>query len=259
MAAAACGRIGFDPSSSTGGDGGRPSGLIAWWKLDETSGTTAHDSVGTANGTFSGNGLAWQAVGSPVARALSLPGTASDVSVGTPAVLATLPALTVVAWIQPRTLVSDGSPHCFFDKGDVMPFAGWSFDTSQDMAGDLQFNVNYTQPAVLYVSSMPVLAVGQWTRAAVTWDGTPLAAGVHIYVDGHEVSYDVQTDSPAATRPADDAVTATIGCVASTGFDGLVADVQLYDRALVPSEIVGLWAREPSADCTAMSTASAAV
>jgi hypothetical protein len=59
LAVAACGRVGFTPSQDASqGEGGPDAalltGLLGWWQLDETSGTVAHDSAGSDNGTLIG-------------------------------------------------------------------------------------------------------------------------------------------------------------------------------------------------------------
>jgi hypothetical protein len=246
--ASACGRVGFEPVGSPNADanadssdaalGPRP---VAWWKLDETSGTVAADSAGTTPGSFSGSGLVWTAIGSPVGRALLFPGGAG-VDLGAAPALANLPALTMVAWIEPATTSVDGNSHCFVDKGsNVSPIGGWSFDHSQDADGDLVFHAYFGPGDELrHSTGAGALAPGTWARVAVTWDGSRSAANAHLYIDGVEPTYALTIDA-LGSRPGDATIGAALGCsVTGAGYVGMLSDVRIYDRVLDASELAQL-------------------
>ncbi len=72
--------------------------IVAYWKLDETQGTVAHDSAGTNDGTLVGAPV-WQPAGGKVAGAIQLDGV--DDCVKTPFVLNPSDgAFSVFAWVQ---------------------------------------------------------------------------------------------------------------------------------------------------------------
>jgi hypothetical protein len=252
LACGACGRVAFDavPGASDGasGDGTGGPRPVAWWKLDETSGTLAADSAGTSDGTLkmSTGALTWQAVsGGPVARALGFDGTGGGayVDIGSPPAITNLPAVTIVAWIRPTTTPQPtGNSNCFFDKANIAPVGGYSMDHSVDLAGDLVFDAEFTATASVHRSSTGgVLSPGVWARVAATWDGSPLAANVHLYVDGVETSYDQSNDAIGSPpRPSDSPIGAVLGCNASSGFAGLVADLRLYDVVLTSAQLAAL-------------------
>jgi len=241
LAAGGCGRVGFDARPASSDAGGADSGApppLAWWKLDESSGTIAHDSAGALDGMWQGPGLAWEPTGGMVGGALAIPAMGALVTLGTPAELANLPALIVVAWIRPDDTSVDGNTHCFVDHGT--PTAGWAIDHSQLQAGDLVFSAYFQSGVSLSVISAPgLLSPGTWAHVAMTWDGSPLAAGVHVYFDGTETAYDQQIDG-GGPRPDDSQAAVSLGCSADTSFSGLLDDVRVYDRQLSAAEIARL-------------------
>src|SRR3990167_7744794 len=66
-------------------------GLVSHWKMDETTGTTATDSVGTNNGTLT-NGPTWTT--GKLNNALSFDGSNDYVSMGSPSSLDNMETVT---------------------------------------------------------------------------------------------------------------------------------------------------------------------
>jgi len=75
-------------------------GLAAWWKLDEATGTSTADSAGVSTGTLT-NGPVWQPSGGNLGAALSFDGSDDVVLAGSDASLDDLSAFTYSAWINP--------------------------------------------------------------------------------------------------------------------------------------------------------------
>ena len=75
-------------------------GPIAYWRLGETSGTTARDEIGAYNGTYYGPTLG-QTGTSPPDKAPLFDGVNDYVDVGCPGAGGT--ALTLMAWIKPSS------------------------------------------------------------------------------------------------------------------------------------------------------------
>src|SRR4030042_517061 len=95
------------------------SGLIGYWELDETSGTTAIDSSSNNNGTLT-NGPAW--VSGKINNALSFDGVDDFILVPDSNVLEGMSGLTISAWIKP-TLTGTDDYQRIADKGtDVYAF-----------------------------------------------------------------------------------------------------------------------------------------
>ena len=95
-----------------------PEGLIAWWPLDETSGTTAIDMVGGNDGTY---------VNSPtpvmgnVAYALSFDGINDYVDLGNDSSLDIPGSVTILAWVKFLGVVERSYSYFIADFGT----GGW--------------------------------------------------------------------------------------------------------------------------------------
>jgi hypothetical protein len=238
LSAAACGRIGFGAA----GDATPVSGMVGWWKLDDGSGTQARDAYGSTTGSLVGSGLVWLPTGGKFGGALQFPGTNdTDVLFGTPPLFANLPGVTVSAWINPSSVQLATAPHCFFDHGGSAPPGGWYGVVAKFADGDVGFTADFALNDAVIRASMPgTVAVGTWSHVVATWDGTHLASGIHIYVDGVEVTYSQSFDAMATVRPDDSTIPVAIGCVGPSGFAGIMDDVKLFDRVLSPAEVTQL-------------------
>ena len=84
-----------------------------------------------------------------------------------------------------------------------------------------------------------MVAAGAWSHVAATWDGSPSATGIHVYVDGLEPGYASQADAPGP-RVDDSTIDLTISDTTDPSFAGAIDDVRVYDRVLSPSEIAAL-------------------
>jgi hypothetical protein len=156
-------------------------GAVAYWRLGETSGTTANDSIGTAHGTISGGVTLGQAGAlADGDKAMAFDGVNDQVLVPTGAYQAwgTGPA-TIECWVQPIVLSADA----------------WIFDAKLDGTGNpgLAF---YTNTGTVHLivrnaaASLPdtrvsavALVLGQWRHLVGTLQrGAPDT--ITLYVDG---------------------------------------------------------------------------
>jgi hypothetical protein len=191
--------------------------LVAHWKLDETEGLVAHDSVGTNDGMLVGAST-WQSTGGKVGGALEFDGIEDFVS--TPLVVN--PAggpFSVLAWVKGgmpgHTVVSQ-------TKG-----ANWL------MVGPTgTLTTGLSQPAGRItptpLASETTITDNNWHRIAFTWDGGKRA----LYVDEVLVAEDTQTGLAASSGQL------LIGCghdmAPGTFWSGLIDDVRIYNRAVEP-------------------------
>ncbi|MBE0534933.1 MAG: right-handed parallel beta-helix repeat-containing protein [Phycisphaerae bacterium] len=203
------------------------SGLVGWWRFDEMSGTTAGDvsptnSVGTLT-----NGPVWTAGKS--GGALKFNGNNAYVSCGTHAALNMTDSLTLMAWINPATFGANGYGR-IVDKGANQ--AGYSFFV--DERGSSIAYVVYGGRVVNSASN--VIALNQWQHVAVVYDKA--ANMVRFYVDGQAAgTADYTTPPPAAPdRPL---VIGIREFNKTRGFDGLIDEVRVYNKALTAEEIKG--------------------
>ncbi|HUG17883.1 MAG TPA: DUF1553 domain-containing protein, partial [Planctomycetaceae bacterium] len=83
----------------------------------------------------------------------------------------------------------------------------------------------------------PVVKANNWTHLAVTYDGTRLAAGIRVFVDGRPVPLKVNLDYINQSFNADDApLRLGAGHGPQDRYRGQLDDVRIYSRALTAEE-----------------------
>jgi concanavalin A-like lectin/glucanase superfamily protein len=160
------------------------SGLVSYWRLDETSGTTANDSFGSNNGTYTGTFTLGQP--GPLSgysnSATKFNGTNAYVNVPYAAALNTA-NWTAETWVQLASLPAGD----YFLMSSRNGSAGWLL-----YASSTAWNVeSWTGPVNV---TGGVATVGAWTHVAATYDGTTL----RLYANGvlagsHSLSYTAQS------------------------------------------------------------------
>jgi hypothetical protein len=144
------------------------SGLVAYWKFDEGSGSTAFDTSGYGNtGTLSG-GPTWitDQTQCKIDSCLSFDGVDDSVGIGQPSILDLTQQITIEAWVK-RDSLKDGS---------IVAKNGPYY---------LGISGNKVEGRVLAntwgsVSGTTDLITGIWYKLAMSYDGDTL----NVYVDG---------------------------------------------------------------------------
>ena len=139
---------------------------------------------------------------------------------------------TVAAWIQ-----ADDAGGTIWSR--MMPTprsSGYSLDL---VGGRLHVNlVKRWLDDSIRVHSDPVIEPGRWHHVAVVYDGSRVAAGIQLFVDGNPIGLEVDLDglnqSFAVKAPF------AIG-IGNSSFGGRVEDLRIYSRDL-SSEEVGMLA-----------------
>jgi len=209
-------------------------GAVAYWKLDETEGDTAHDSVADSNGTLIGEPL-WQPDGGMMAGALQLDGI--DDYVSTDYVLNPEEgAFSTFMWIK------GGAPgQVIIAQKDGIDGTGNTWLGLDAMSGNLMTALVpppvgrfITQPMV----SDAVVTDGQWHYIGFVWDGSYRS----LYVDGTEVARDVNPITLAPLKSATGGLYIGTGknLEAGTFFSGMIDDVRIYNIALNAEKIAAL-------------------
>jgi len=191
-------------------------GLFAHWKLDETEGSIAQDSVGDKDGTLNGNPV-WQPAGGKVNGALELDGL--DDYVSTPFILdPAAGAFSIFAWIK------GGKP----GQVIVSQIGGMNWLLADATEGKLMTELTIAGRLGRPLSSQTIVTDDDWHRIGLTWDGS----NRKLYVDDVEVAKDTQTSPAGSTGGL--YIGAGKGLEAGSFWSGLIDDVKIYDRAVTP-------------------------
>jgi len=196
-----------------------PVSLLAYWKLDETEGFIAHDSVGDCNGTLIG-GLVWQPTDGMVAGALQFDGI--DDYVSTPFVLSPGDKVfSIFAWIK------GGAP------GQVIisqTQSGVNWLLADPAEGKLMTELKSGGRSARPLNSQATITDAEWHRIGLVWDGSHRT----LYVDDVDVAKD--TNPQGHFVPVHGGLHLGAGATLDTAsfFSGLIDDVRIYNRAVRP-------------------------
>jgi hypothetical protein len=189
---------------------------ITHWSLDEVDGTIAYDNAGTYDGTLIG-GPVWRPEAGMVGGALQLDGIDDYIStdrIRNPANR----CLSVFAWIK------GGMP------GQVIISQKGSSDwlladmTEGSLMTELKF---YGKPAVPPLHSNVVITDGNWHRVGLVLDGS----NRNLYVDDVEVVSDICDKGMLSGELQ---IGAGKNLDPGTFWSGLIDDVRIYNRAVIP-------------------------
>lgn len=205
------------------------SGLLAWYPLDENTGTTITDCSGNGlHGISVGDPPTWTAGHSATSgRALELDGSGCF-SIGEAPSLAfgTASRFTVAAWLRPKAFASAGNDaRLFFMRRG----SGTGWHVATDDPSDVEIEVGTTNAFEVQAG----ITTNAWIHAAFVYDGA-----LKIYVGGILMK---TLNGPIDFTPGESS-TARLGCSSpgTSGYVGLVDDLRIYGRALTDAEITTL-------------------
>lgn len=214
-------------SGSAGGGGG----LIAHWKLDETSGTIAVDSEGGHDGTLTNMDLPNDWVAGKLGGALDFDGSNDYLDIAYASSLSITDEMSFTAWVNSS---SAGSGYqTIVTSDDDGSGSNYWFGTFDD---ELVFGF-YAPPNGFFQGAYTTglsLQPGAWYHLGATFDDS--SDEVRLYVDGTEFTVEPLAHSPTVV-PAN----ITIGRSRYGEYwHGLLDDVRIYDRVLTDAEIAEL-------------------
>lgn len=197
-------------------------GVVAYWKLDETEGEVARDSLGHLNGVVHGTPL-WRPEEGTMGGAMELDGLDDYVSVGN-VLNPSDGAFTVFVWVKGgrpgQTVLSQSNKT---GTGEV--WLGTDASTGAVMTR-LTDGDRITQP----LTSTAVITDGVWHGLRLVWDGS----NRHLYVDGKEVAADNRKLNPLRFSTADFYFGAGKSLETGSFWSGLLDDIRFYSRAVMP-------------------------
>ena len=192
--------------------------LMAHWRLDETEGAVARDSLGRNDATLNGNPL-WQPEGGQVGGALQFDGV--DDYVTTPFIVNPADGpFSVFVWVK------GGAPgQVVLSEADG---ANWLCTDSGE--GKLMTELKaQSRHAAAPLLSQAVITGDTWHRIGLVWSGTRRS----LYVDGQEVASDASDFGRiSASGGLHLGAGSTLG--PGTFWSGLIDDVHIYNSVVYP-------------------------
>jgi hypothetical protein len=209
-------------------------GLIHWWKLDETSGTSASDSIGGNTATLTSPASfapAWINYG------VNLTGTgSSSLAVSTPSDMLGVSQLSESFWFK-LTNTNSGNGMSFYQQPDAPDSIGIEVSVSSGN-NHIYYDMSYGTGA--FAGFGPFFTPDtSWHNAVLVFDGTQTGDANRLkgYLDGVQISgtANLQGSIPATT-------TTTAGTFKNdTGENGMIDDIRIYNRPLTASEVLAIY------------------
>lgn len=205
-----------------------PSGMVAYWKLDETSGTNAADAFGRNNGILV-NGPVWTS--GIVGNALSFDGVDDYVNIPNSAGIAP-GSFSIEAWVTAdvnNKFQGIASTH----YKDVLPNQ-WALGTQWDAPyNKFRFWLGTSTGSGIVIDSITQIITGTWYHVVATWDDSTRTG--RLYVNGilENNATAVSGSFQGSYRPL------VIGDFENLLrlWDGTIDEVAVYNRALSLEEI----------------------
>jgi hypothetical protein len=201
-------------------------GPLSYWRLDETSGTTAKDENAAHAGTYRNApalGAATLLGHGDAGRAVRLDGTNDYVSVPNAADLSFATAFTLEAWVRPAFLPASGSFASVVSKPEAYSL--------QFNGGRMEFTVIQSGARRRLQAPAGAVAAGATAHVVGTYDG----ATQRLYVNGKLVASRAQTGRASAVTYG-----LSIGSWNGGGefLGGLVDDVAVYAKTLPAARVL---------------------
>jgi hypothetical protein len=207
----------FAVNHSQGSGADVTNGLVGYYKLDEATGTVAHDSSGFGyDGTVTGpaGSSGWRPTGGKIngawlnySNSIDIPSNVLNNFTGD---------FSIALWVNTNNAVQALAYKNVPSAGVGSMIQGYRF-------GIYGTTLQMYLDGVIKSSKLPIIP-DQWTHVAVVKSGTSLT----FYVNGVA---DTPITVPAAVTPTNSPL------VLSVGGGGLLDDVRLYDRALSGAEV----------------------
>lgn len=216
--------VGPDTTSST-------DGLQAWWRFDDTGGTTADSSGNSRIGTVNSAVRSSSAV---LGTSMEFNGSTSRVGFTTP----TLSRVTIAGWARASGVNSLTIFPRVVHMREGLLFGGFDNSGTDDgNASTLKFALDNGVSDVVWHSPPGTYFVGPWYHVAVTYDPTATYPAPVFYING--VRQLTGTQNSVASTPT---VAAGQGYIGDRGdgarpWLGQLDEVRLYNRVLDDAEV----------------------
>jgi PKD repeat protein len=213
-------------------------GLIHYWRLGETSGTTFADSTGTSNATTAGGPTLGVPGGISSDPNLAARFDGLDDAAQAAVNLSGLSRITVEFWLYVDSYTNDDAMTLEHTNNFNQNKGGFLIDPNAPQAGG-KFGIGIGTPDTRNDAYFERPSVGQWHHYAFVLDSTaPAATQIVPYVDGKAVTY-----TKAATGTGSGAfANSTLNFMSRGGTQfferGALDDVAIYEGALSAAQIL---------------------
>ena len=206
-------------------------GLVGWWKFDETEGTIAADSSGNANyGKLIGDAK-WKPAGGKTGGAIYLDGDGDYVIITNKHNFDITESITVSVWVKTEPVNDDWAT--IVGKGNAWYlYSGFPED-------NYHFQINNMTP-----SNPRKYEAGQWHHVVGVYDSRNRGQ-IRTYIDGE---FDVSRQAEEIIRPSTGINISDLPvCIGENlqyggrEWKGLIDDVRIYNYALNEDEISALY------------------
>ena len=202
-------------------------GRLAHWKLDETSGSVALDSTDHGNDGTLVASPDWTTSGN-VDGALDFESSSAErIDAGTFDVSGN--EITLMGWVNAEGGVHDGRI-IFKSTSNSGTDQAWGLTVAESLEPEFRLSAGGSRGRLSVAGRV---STGRWYHLAGTYDGTIM----RIYVNGLEIDSLAHPVGGAIDQDSTMAVTLGDSPVGGRAFDGRLDDVQVFDRALDPSEV----------------------
>ncbi len=216
-------------------------GLVGFWGFREGAGLTAYDGSGNGNHGTLVNGPAWTSA--KPGRALSFDGNDDYVTVPDSSTLEGMTEFTLIIWHRcDQTPSAAGRDFDLYQKATAHasgePIVVWADKAAVDHYAFLITDAAGHTTGAEY--STAVVAASVWTMFALTFVGDLES---RIYIDGQWDSTHTHasvSDVAVGIRPVTIGIDRRSGSYEDKQFDGQIARIALYSRALSAAEVAYL-------------------
>jgi PKD repeat protein len=207
-------------------------GLAGYWKLDETSGLTAHDSSGNSNDGALQNGPVWST--GVRGGGLSFDGVNAMVVANPSASLEPVNGITVATWAN----ITDTRSNAISELvRKAAPFQSGYLLRWSDTNGIVQFVIDQSGTPLRVNDNIPNSTyLNGWHHFAGTFDASTGVAT--LYVDG--VSHGSSTGAATNLLHTGNLQFMNFVYAGDAATPGTLDEVRIYDHALSPAEISAL-------------------